>query len=266
MEIYMKYGLPAMLEINDIDTCASVCKDFGLDFIELNMNFPQYQLDGIELDHYKEISKKYHLFYTIHLEEEFDVCGYNKEVTGAYLRTILSVIELAKELGMPVINMHMADGIYITLPHNRVYLYHQYKELYLNKLMAFRNSCEKAIGENDITICIENSGGYKDFQMAGIELLLESRIFALTFDIGHNHSIGGTDEPFIRKHKDRLIHMHIHDALGKENHLVIGTGEIDIQDMLELAKECNCRCVLETKTVEGLRESLDNLKKLILPY
>jgi sugar phosphate isomerase/epimerase len=57
--------------------------------------------------------------------------------------------------------------------------------------------------------------------------------------------------------------MHIHDAIGMKNHLAVGTGEIDLKDKIALAKECGCRCVLETKTIEGLTESVANIKNYI---
>ena len=256
----MLYGMPTLLEMNNIDECVALCKKLSLDFIELNMNFPQYQTDTIDIAHYQALSKDNNIFFTIHLEEDLNVCGYNKEVVSAYLSTVLSTIELAKQLNAPILNMHMADGIYITLPGERIYLFQQYKELYLTKLVKFRDLCEDAIGDNDIKICVENCGGYQDFSKDGIEVLLESKVFALTFDIGHDHSGGGIDEPFIRAHRDKLQHMHIHDAIGKSNHLPIGVGEIDIQDKLALAKECNCRCVLETKTIAGLTESVEKMK------
>lgn len=53
--------------------------------------------------------------------------------------------------------------------------------------------------------------------------------------------------------------MHIHDAVGSNNHLVLGTGEIQVNDKLELAKSRHCTCVIETKTVEGLRQSVTYL-------
>ena len=118
----------------------------------------------------------------------------------------------------------------------------------------------RCIGENDIKICIENCDGYEHFQKEAIELLLESKVFALTFDVGHNHGIGGTDEEFIMKHKDCLKHIHLHDAKGRKNHLALGTGEMDIEKYLNLAKEQNCRVVLETKTIDGLKQSVEWLK------
>lgn len=259
----MKFGMPTLLENKDIDDCAALCRNLSLDFIELNMNFPQYQIEMIDIPHYLALGEQMNIFYTIHLEEELNVCGYNKAVTGAYIETVQKAIRLAKQIKAPVLNMHMARGIYITLPDKKVYLFEQYKERYLKNLSEFRKICEETIGEDDIRICIENSDGYTDFLKEGVELLLESNIFVLTFDIGHDHSIGGMDEPFIRQHKDRLIHMHIHDAVGKKNHLPVGLGEIDLEDKMKLAKECNCRCVLETKTIEGLSKSVERIKEYI---
>ena len=75
-------------------------------------------------------------------------------------------------------------------------------------MTAFRQLCEKAIGDSGIKICIENSDGFTDFQKEALRLLLPSPVFGLTFDVGHNHSCGGMDEPYIREQKEKLYHMH----------------------------------------------------------
>ena len=56
-------------------------------------------------------------------------------------------------------------------------------------------------------------------------------------------------------HADRLCHLHIHDGLGERDHMTLGTGEIDLVQRLETAGKCQCRCVVETKTVEALKAS-----------
>ena len=140
-----------------------------------------------------------------------------------------------------------------------MFLFNQYNSIYIAKLKEFRDLCEKSIGDSNIKICIENCSGYMKFEMEGIELLLESSAFALTFDIGHSHSGNGIDEPFINKHIDRLYHMHAHDAMGRQNHLPLGTGEIDLAERFSLAREHICRVVLEIKTIEGLIQSVNNL-------
>ena len=38
-------------------------------------------------------------------------------------------------------------------------------------------------------------------------------------------------------------------------------GETDLTERLNMAKECNARCVLETKTIEALKRSVELLEK-----
>ena len=256
----MSFGMPTLIETSTLDECAKLCAELGLDFIELNMNLPQYQLDKINVDYFKSIAHKYGIYYTIHLDENLNVCDFNSYVAEAYIKTVADTIKIAKQLDIKVLNMHMAKGVYFTLPDRKVLLFSEYKEQYLKSIVDFRKMCETAIDDANIKICIENCDGYENFQKEAIELLLESKVFALTFDVGHNHGIGGTDEEFIMKHKDRLHHIHLHDAQGRKNHLALGAGEIDIKKYIDIANEQNCRVVLETKTIDGLKQSVEWLK------
>ncbi len=256
----LHYGMPTLIETSTLEECAKLCAELGLDFIELNMNLPQYQLDKIDVDYFKSIADKYGIYYTIHLDENLNVCDFNTYVADAYKKTVADAIKIAKLLNVRVLNMHMAKGVYFTLPDRKVLLFSEYKDRYLESIVDFRDMCENAIGGADIKICIENCDGYEVFQKEAIEILLESQVVALTFDVGHNHGIGGTDEEFIMKHKERLTHIHLHDAKGRKNHLTLGTGEMDIEKYLSLAKEQNCRVVLETKTIAGLKQSVEWLK------
>jgi sugar phosphate isomerase/epimerase len=130
-------------------------------------------------------------------------------------------------------------------------------------LIGFRDVCTVDVGDADIKICVENCGDYGDklYLRKGLALLLENPAFALTFDVGHNAAADHVDEPTIMEHIESLYHMHIHDANGHKNHLKLGDGDVDIAKYLDLAKERDCRAVLEVKTVEGLRQSVDWLKE-----
>lgn len=258
----MHYGMPTLIETKTLEECAALCRELGLQFIELNMNMPQYQLDKIDAEKFKAIAAKYGIYYTIHLDENLNISDFNPYVANAYLRTVLETINVSKVLCVPVLNMHLSQGVYFTLPDKKVFLFEEYKELYLKSLAAFRDECEKAIGSADIKICIENCGGYTSFQIEALDMLLQNPVFGLTFDIGHNFSVGGTDEPIIMERADKLYHMHIHDAkTGKKDHLALGTGEIDLLKYFAIAKGCVCRVVLETKTVEGLKQSVNWTEK-----
>ena len=94
-------GIPTLIETKSIEECADLCKEFGFQFIELNMNMPQYQIENIDIKKFAEVAKKNGTYYTIHLDENLNVCDFNKKVAAAYLETVLETIELAKRLDVP---------------------------------------------------------------------------------------------------------------------------------------------------------------------
>jgi sugar phosphate isomerase/epimerase len=258
----IQFGMPTLIELKSLEDCAALCKELDLQFVELNMNLPEYQADRIDAGAFAKIAERYGIYYAIHLDENLNPCDFNEKVANAYTETVLQTIGLAKRLRFPVLNMHLSKGVYFTLPERKVYLFDEYMDVYLAKLAAFRDRCEKAIDGADIKICVENAGGYdKEFVRKGLALLLESKAFALTFDIGHNAEIGGGDEEIIMGNKNKLCHMHIHDAKEKSSHLPLGAGDLDLPEYFCLARTQNCRVVLETKTVAGLKESVEWVRR-----
>ena len=273
----MQFGMPTLIENKTLEDNIALCKRLGLKFIELNMNFPEYQLEQLEqTDTFIKAAEQAQIYYTIHLDENLNIADFNSLVTDAYLETVRRTIEIAKKLlplrdkyGNPTqpltVNMHMHHGIYITLPDKKVQMYERDFDTYMKSFERFRKCCEKWIGESDIKIVVENTDGFRDYEKKSIEFLLKSPFFALTWDIGHSKAIGEKDVPFIKSHVDRLIHFHIHDGSENppKNHLALGDGEIDLDDRLKLAELRNARCVLETKTVAALEKSVEYLKKQI---
>lgn len=270
----MQFGMPTLIENRTLEDNIALCSRLGLKFIELNMNFPEYQLDKLEeTDTFINAADQAHIYYTIHLDENLNIADFNSLVAEAYLETVRRTIEVAKKLlplrdkygdeSQPLtLNMHMNHGIYITLPDRKVQMYDRDFDTYMKSFAHFRECCEKWIGDTDIKIVIENTDGFRDYEKKAIEFLLESPYFDLTWDIGHSKAIGEKDVPFIKSHVDRLIHFHIHDGSENppKNHLALGDGEIDLNDRLQLAKSCNARCVLETKTIEALEKSVEYLR------
>lgn len=255
----MQFGMPTLIELKSLDSCATLCRELELDFIELNMNLPEYQVDTLDVVELRRIATQFDIFYTIHLDENLNPCDFNNKVAAAYTDTVLRTIEIAKLLGVPILNMHMNRGVWFTLPDNKVFLFNKYRDVYLQKLSDFREKCTAAIGDADIKITVENCGDYGryDFVREGLDVLLQSPAFALCFDIGHNAAADYTDEQTIMERTQRLCHMHIHDAKERANHLPLGEGDVDIVKYLDLAKEHDCRAVLEVKTVAGLRLAVD---------
>ena len=271
----LQFGMPTLIENKTLADNISLCRNLGLRFIELNMNFPEYQVNSLEMtDEFIKAADDAHIYYTIHLDENLNIADFNELVSEAYLETVRRTIDVAKKLiplrdkygdaSQPLtINMHMHHGIYITLPDRKVQMYERDFDTYMKSFAAFRSLCDEWIGDSDIKIAVENTDGFRDYEKKAIEYLLEDPKFGLTWDIGHSKAIGETDVPFILDHKDKLIHFHIHDGSENppKNHLALGDGRIDLIDRLDLAKEKNTRCVLETKTIEALETSVLWLEK-----
>ncbi|MBQ2700090.1 MAG: sugar phosphate isomerase/epimerase [Clostridia bacterium] len=252
----VKLGMPTLIELDTIEKTCQVCSRLGLDFIELNMNLPAYQSGNIDIPRLRKAARAHSLSYTLHLDENLDVSAFNPHVAKAYRQTVLDAIELAKALAIPTLTMHLAKGVYFTLPDRKAYLYQQYRSTYLESLRAFREMCKEAIGPAPIRIGIDYCG-FAPFHAEALGLLLQSPVFGLTFDVGHSHAADGQDEALILRHEEKLCHMHLHDALGKANHLALGDGEIDLPRYWALAQKHDLGVVLETKTLEGLTRSVE---------
>ena len=273
-EKQMQFGMPTLIENRTLQDNIDLCKSLNLQFVELNMNFPEYQVDKLEeIDTLMAAAEKAEIYYTIHLDENLNIADFNPLVTDAYLETVRRSIEVMKKL-MPLrdrfgdktqpltLNMHMNHGIYITLPDRKVQMYDRDFNTYMASFSSFRAMCEKWIGDSDIRIVVENTDGFREYEKKAIDYLLESPVFGLTWDIGHSKATGEKDVPYIRSHEDRLNHFHIHDGseVPPRNHLALGDGEIDLASRLDLAKKRNARCVLETKTIAALKTSVEWLK------
>ncbi|MDR0857758.1 MAG: sugar phosphate isomerase/epimerase [Oscillospiraceae bacterium] len=258
----MQLGMPTLIELKTLEENAALCRELGLSFVELSMDMPEYQTDQLDAAKLRRIADKYGIYYTIHLSGFLDPCVFDKRVATAHTETALEVIAIAKQLCAPVLNMHMNRGDHFTLPDRKVALYAEYKSEYLQKLTDFRDKCTATIGGADIKVCVENTRAFQlDFVATGISLLLESPVFSLTFDIGHNAANDFRQQAVIERNIDRLYHMHLHDyAKYNGDHLPLGEGDLDLEKYLELAEKHNCRCVLEVKTIAGLRSSVEWLK------
>ena len=268
------FGMPTLIENRTLEDNLSLCRELGLRFIELNMNFPEYQVEQLEqTDALLRLGEQYGVFFTVHLDENLNIADFNRLVAGAYLETVRRSIDAAAGLlplrdrfGDPArpltLNMHMHHGIFITLPDRKVQMYDRDFETYLKSFEAFRGLCEEWIGDREIMIAVENTDGFRGYEQKAIGYLLESPKFGLTWDIGHSKAAGEKDAPFLLAHRDRLVHFHIHDGTEDppRNHLALGDGEIDLTDRLALAESRSARCVLETKTVAALRQSVTWLR------
>ncbi len=271
----MQFGMPTLIENRSLEDNVALCSELGLQFIELNMNFPEYQTEYLEqTDRLMRLAEQAGIYYTVHLDENLNIADFNQLVSEAYLETVRRAIAATVKL-LPlrdrfgdktqplILNMHMNHGIYITLPDRKVQMYERDFETYMQSFEAFRSKCEEWIDDSDVMIAVENTDGFREYEKKAIEHLLDSTRFGLTWDIGHSKAIGEKDVPFLMEHQNSLIHFHIHDGSEKpqRNHLALGDGEINLKERLNLAESRNARCVLETKTIAALKQSARWLRR-----
>ena len=108
----MQFGMPTLIENRTLQDNADLCKSLGLRFIELNMNFPEYQVDRLEqTDTLISIAENAGIYYTIHLDENLNIADFNPLISKAYLETVRRTVEAAKKYFLQ---------FFITVFHNRI--------------------------------------------------------------------------------------------------------------------------------------------------
>lgn len=121
--------------------------------------------------------------------------------------------------------------------------------------------CEEEIGDAPLRVCIENvdSNAFTKSQLAVLPIFMASPVFALTLDTGHEHCLSAVDAPVFSEYPERLLHLHLHDAIGKSAHLPLGSGDVKLLDRLAALK--GDTCLIEVKTLAGLSESVEYMKQ-----
>lgn len=259
----MNYGMPTLVECCDLEECARIAVELGLKFVEINMSFPQYQPHMLTVAEAKRIAQKYGIFYTIHADELLNPFDFNPVIRAAYFEVMRNTIRFAKELSIPVINMHLLRGVYVTLPDQVILLTDVYSEQYMETVREFIRMCENEIGDSNLKIAIENidTNIFTKSQIEAMPLFMQSEVFALTLDTGHDICLDGKDRHIFEKYPHKLCHMHLHDC-GKEKHphLALGSGIVDVQGSLNQLTT-DGTCVIEVKTIAGLCESVKYLNE-----
>ncbi len=253
----MKFGMPTLVECNDIYECAAVARRCALDFIEINMSFPQYQPHSLDTDALHTLAEEQGIFYTIHADEQLNPFDFNRAVSECYFGVMRDTLRFAIAVGAPIVNMHLLKGVYVTLPDKVVLLSDVYRDEYLTRVREFISMCEREIGESNLKIAIENvdSNPFTASQLEALELFMQSPVFALTLDTGHEYCLGFKDSHVFEKYPEKLAHLHLHDAVGAKCHLPLGEGKIDIKGKLSSLR--GDTCLIEVKTVAGLEKSVE---------
>lgn len=79
-------GMPTLIELPELENCAALCRELGLQFLEPNMDLPQYQVSAIDPTRFQAAAEAYGLYYTIHLSENM----YSKNTRTAIFNSFAS--------------------------------------------------------------------------------------------------------------------------------------------------------------------------------
>ena len=254
-------GMPTLIELEGLEDNVELCRELGLEFVELNMNLPGFGPGVLGADRVRAISDKAGVGFTVHLPEEIDLASCQAAMREGNLNCCTEAIRWAGDFGARLVNIHIRSGVYFSLPDRRVWIYEQYQGRFVAALAdSFRQLGEVA-RESGVTVCIENGDFALGFIQVGLEQVLNENgdWLKLTWDVGHDAGAGYGHRPVFEKFRDRIGHIHLHDWNGKANHQVLFSGEVDIAKFLKLAEELGVGVVIETKTAEALRESVRRL-------
>ncbi len=257
----MKFGMPALVECADIYECAALAVECGLDFVEMNSSFPQYVPEKLDIERLNALKAENGVFYTMHADEQMNPFDFNQSVSECYFSEMKKLIRFGKAVGMPIINMHLLKGVYVTLPEKVILLTDVYKEEYLSAVRRFVKMCEEETKGSSLKISIENidTNAFTASQLEALEIFMKSPAFSLTLDVGHEMCLGYKDSFVFDKYNGKLLHMHLHDCDGKHPHLPLGEGIMNIEEKLLKLPE-DATCVIEVKTIAGLKKSVEYLK------
>lgn len=258
----VSYGMPQLIELNQIEENVQLCATLGLDFIELNCNLPDYQPERMNIQYLNLLKSRYGVGYTLHLPENLDLGHFNQHIRQAHLKVLEEAIGVADRLGSKTLNIHMSPGTHFMLTTEQFDLYEKYKSLYLSNIRSSLELIDIWLGGTGVSVSIENTGLLnRPYMQDIVDTLLQSGRFCLTWDTGYDHISNHSDRDYMLKNQSFIKHMHLHDAKGKDDHLELYSGEIDLPEKIEIAQNNNASILIEVKTKQALIQSVAHLKE-----
>ena len=258
----MKIGMPALIEYNTVEDNVLLCKKLGFDFIELNMNFPYNMIENLDPSYIKKLSSQNNIKFTMHMPDDADIGSFYPDVRNAYVKLFLDTIKWANEADITLINMHIVKGAHMTLPDKKVYINEKYSDEYNNNFISSLKIISQEAVKNNIFICIENSS---NFELEYVQHILDKALYLdniyLTWDVGHDYISNYTDKDVLFKYKNRIKHMHLHDANKDSDHLALFEGDLNIRELLKFANKNNLSTLVEVKNIIELTKSKEQLNK-----
>lgn len=257
----MEFGMPSLIEYRSVDEHIDFCRKNGLAFLEINLTFPWYQSDRLDVRKLVRLKEESGVGYTLHFHDQLNPFDFSPELRRGSMDNVLFGLDLARNIGAERITMHLIRGTYSSVNGVKVYAYSVCENEYLDHVREFMDAIDGKLDASDTVYCIENTNGFMDYQKDAVDLMLQNPHFGLTFDIGHNYKTSFDDEAYIMSHADKLRHFHVHDVSEKSNHIALGSGIINLPEYFEMLRRFDCTAVIEVKESQALLRSLSYLRE-----
>ncbi|HSV42319.1 MAG TPA: sugar phosphate isomerase/epimerase family protein [Methanomassiliicoccales archaeon] len=255
-------GMPALIELSSVEENTLLCQELGLSFVELNMNMPYCFPENLPAANLRRMRQETGVHYTMHMPDDLDLGSFHETIREGTVERAMQTVDWAGQADIRLLNFHINPGIYFTLPDFRVWIYDKFFETFERNMVSSFSSILDRARDNGVKVSIENVCNFDiGFIQRVLRPLMRLPGLGLTWDVGHDARTEFKEQRTLMLYEDRLAHMHLHDYDGRSDHQVLFTGRLDIMRLVMFASAHNMSVVLETKTIDSLIKSMENLNK-----
>lgn len=224
--------------------------DFALESIEYYVDFAEIFSEGRhDLFENSSILSSYNLKYSVHSPTvDINIASVREKTRITSLDIISDLADLCASYNITTMVVHPG---YTSEDYMLPKAYSS-----LEKSLDFLNKLSENTG---VCICVENMPNYFMYLFQNPkDIDLKNNNFVL--DVGHANITGNLSE-FLKMNID---HFHIHDNFGEsDDHLAIGDGNTDFSKVFDKIKNSKAHVILENKSIENAKKSLDIIKSKI---
>lgn len=194
---------------------------------------------------------------------DLNMATLNKLVRKEVIRQHEDCVETARYLDSDIINVH--PGFRSSRKFER--------EMVFQKMIHNLNEICEMAEDNGVTVCVENLASKR--KAFGVTIPEIKRIInevnndslKLTLDVAHSNTTDTAPETYVGELKKYIKHMHLSDNTGEDDHLAIGQGNIDFENILREIKPYDGILLLEGWIPEDedpfLELGRNNLRKIL---
>lgn len=259
-----KYKTMNELLITSTEACLKFAEKYKIKDVEIILDPPDiYTSENkkrfIDLcNSYSSITKQIHAPFT-----DVSICSFNTNISRATVKSYIDAAEICEEIGANILTVH---------PGNGHFLITTIREYNKKQLIRAVNELLDATANLDVAICIENMD--QGAHMLGNEIDIEEFLsnlnrddIFLTFDTSHAWECDMNVELYWEKFHRYVRNIHLADIANKETdvHPPLGTGKVDFQEILNLAKKYkyNGSLFIEIITGRALRKSIEHIRQFL---